>query len=59
MKKIFIICLLCVGCAANISGWETRKAQEICADKGGIDSINTVLVNSVTCLNGHLQEIER
>ncbi len=41
-----------VGCATSIDEWQINAAIDYCKSKGGVDYINQVLINVVTCADG-------
>ena len=44
------------GCSANTEGWKVTAAQEICAQRGGIDHMNNFLGTGVVCRDGFFSE---
>lgn len=38
--------------ACSVEGWQVRTAQEVCKDRGGVDSINQFLLTTATCMDG-------
>lgn len=59
MKTITIISfLLLIGCSISVHTGEIQKAQQFCADKGGLLKITTTLNVTARCINGHSKMIK-
>ena len=44
------------GCSGSTEGWKITAAQEICAQRGGIDHMNNFLGSAVVCRDGFFAE---
>lgn len=53
-----VLTALLAGCTTSTEGWRVSAAEEICAQRGGIDHLVNFLGSAVVCRDGFFAEMK-
>lgn len=60
MKKLVVILSVALcACSNAVDGWRLIAANEICAQRGGVDHVQNFFGQRVICRDGFMSELSR